>query len=52
MIPVCRTIDVIGPIKIATGRGGNRFECLITANELTVSKDPGAILVHRNYLFC
>jgi len=34
MISARRIIDVIRPIKIATGRGENRFKCLITANEL------------------
>lgn len=51
MIPVCRTIDVIDPIKIVAGRDGNRFEYLITANELTVSKDPGAVPLHWVYFF-
>lgn len=44
MIPARRTMDVVQPIKIATGRGGNRFKCLIKANELGNSKRPGVPL--------
>lgn len=48
MIPARRTMDVVRPIKIATGRGGNRFKCLINANELVNSKRPG---VHLTRVF-